>query len=65
MPQNNELMLKMNFIEEASGLVVKCQRGRSQSRGPTKDPIASSSDAYYYCRKPSTLRKNVSITRRC
>jgi len=33
MLQNNELMKKMDSTEEASGLIVKGQRGRSKSRG--------------------------------
>ena len=36
MLKNNELMKKIDFIEEASGLVFKEQRGRSQSRGSKK-----------------------------
>jgi len=32
----NELMKKIYFTEEASGLVVKEQRGRSQCRGLKK-----------------------------
>ena len=32
------LMKKTDSIEEASGLVVKGQRGRSNSRGPKRDP---------------------------
>ena len=38
MLQNNELMKKTDFTEEVSGLVIKGQRGRSQSRGSKRDP---------------------------
>ena len=40
--QNNELMKKTDSIEEASGLFVKSQKGRSKSRGPKRDLEASS-----------------------
>jgi len=65
MLQNNELMKKTDFTEETSGLVIKWQMGRSWSREPKKDPSASSSDAYYYCRNQGTSRKIISNTRRC
>jgi len=58
MLQNNELMKKTDFIEEASGLVVQGQRGRSKSRECKRDPDASSSNACYYCRKPGHIKKN-------
>ena len=34
MLQNNELMKKINFTDEASVLFVKDQRERSKSKGP-------------------------------
>ena len=42
MLQNNELIKKIDSTKEASRLVVKEQRGRSQSRGPKKDTKAYS-----------------------
>jgi len=36
MLQNNELMKKINSIDEASGLAVKGQRERSKGRGPKR-----------------------------
>jgi len=32
--------------------------GRSRSRGPKKDPSASSNDVCYYCRKLGHIKKN-------
>jgi len=54
----NELMKKMDFTEEASGLVVKGQRGRSKSKGPKRDPDDSISNACCYCKKPGHIKKN-------
>jgi len=51
-------MKKTDFTEEASGLVVKGQRGTSRSREAIKDPSVSSSNACYYCRKPGHIKKN-------
>ena len=49
--QNNELMKKTDFIEEASGLVVKEKMGRSQSRISKKGTKASSGNTNcYYCK---------------
>ena len=42
MLQNNELIKKTDSMEEALGLFVKGQRGRSKSRGYKRDPKASS-----------------------
>jgi len=56
--QNNELMKKTDSTEEASRLFVKCQRGRSKSRGPKRDPEISSSFSCYFCRKPGHIKKN-------
>ena len=56
--QNNELMKKTDFTEEASELFVKGQRGRSKSKGPKRDPDAYSSNACYYCKKPGHIKKN-------
>ena len=58
MLQNNELMKKTDSTEEASELFVKGQRGRSKSRGPKKNPEASSSFSFYFCKKPGHIKKN-------
>ena len=50
-------MKKTDFTEEASGLVVKGQRGTSRSREAIKDPSVSSSNACYYCRKSGHIKK--------
>jgi len=65
MVQNNKLMKKTDSIDEASGLVVKGQRDRSQSRGPKKNPSASSSMLTTTGENQGTLRKNILSTRRC
>jgi len=41
--QSNELIKKIDSMEEASGLVVKGWRERSESRGSKRDPESSSS----------------------
>ena len=48
--QNNELVKKRDFTEEALGLVAKEQKGRSQSRTPKKGTKNSdeNNDCYYY-----------------
>ena len=51
-------MKKTDFTEKASGFIVKGQRGRSKSRKLKRDPDASNSSAYYYCRKPEQMMKN-------
>jgi len=51
-------MKKTDSIEEALGLFVKGQRGRSKSRGPKRDPKASSSLSCYFCKKPGHIKKN-------
>ena len=56
--QNNTLMKKTDFTDEALGLVVMGQRGRSKSRGPKRDLEASSSFACYFCIKPEHIKKN-------
>ena len=58
MLQNNEAMKKTNSTEEASWLIIKGQRERSNSRGFKRDPEASNHFAYYYCRKPWHIKKN-------
>ena len=55
--QNNELMKKTDSTEEASRLFVKCQRGRSKSRGPKRDPEISNSFSCYFCKKPGHIKK--------
>ena len=51
-------MKKIDSIEEALGLVVKDQKGRSKSRGPKRNPEISSSFSYYFCNKPAHIKKN-------
>jgi len=51
-------MKKTDSTEEASGLFVKGQRGRSKSRGPKRDPEASSSFSCYFSKKPGHIKKN-------
>ena len=51
MLQNNELMKKTNSTKETSGLVVKEQRERSQSRGFKKGTkVSSENNDCYYCK---------------
>ena len=50
--------MKKRNSAEASELVVKGQRGRLKSRGPKKDPDASSINACYYYRKLRHIKKN-------
>ena len=38
MLQNNKLTKRTDSTEEASGLFIKGQRGRSKGRGPKRDP---------------------------
>jgi len=59
MLQNNKLMKKIDCIEEASRLVVKSQRERSQSRGPKKDQKTSSSLLAIFVKIQVTSRKIV------
>ena len=58
MLQNTELMKKIDSTKEALGLFVKGLRGRSKSRGPKRDPEASSSFSYYFCKKPRHIKNN-------
>ena len=51
-------MKKIDSTEEASGLVVKGQRGISKSRGPKRDPKASRSFSCYFCKKLGHIKKN-------
>jgi len=51
-------MKKTNSMEEASGLFVKGYRGRSKSMRPKRDPEASKSFSYYFCKKPGHIKKN-------
>jgi len=39
-------------------LFIKGQRGRSKSRGPKRDPEASSSFSCYFCKKSGNIKKN-------
>jgi len=55
----NELMKKTDSTEEDSGLFVKGQKGRSISRGPKRDPDASSSFSYYFCKKTRTHQEKL------
>ena len=57
MLQNNELLKKTDFTEEASGLFVKGQREKSKSKGPKRDPKTSSSFSYYFCEKSGHIKK--------
>ena len=57
MLQNNELMKTTDSTEEASRLFVKGQRKKSESRGPKRDPEASSSFSCHFCKKPGHIRK--------
>jgi len=59
MLQNNELMKKTDSTEEASGLFVKNQRGRSKSKGPKRNLKASSSFSYWFCKKLGHIKKIV------
>ena len=59
MLQNNELMKKTNFTEEASELFVKGQRGRLKSRESKRDLEASSSFSCYFCKKPGHIKKKL------
>ena len=45
-------------MEETSGLFVKSQRGRSKSRGSKRDPKASNSFSYYFCKKSRHIKKS-------
>ena len=56
--QSNQLMKKKtDSTEDASELFVKGQRGRSKSRGPKRDPKASS-------RSFATFARNQDISKR-
>jgi len=72
MIQNIKLMKKIDSTKKASGLVVKGQRGSSQSRRPKRDSEASSSFTCYFLQNTrayqeklyeiqETLKKRVSI----
>ena len=66
MLQNNELIKKIDFREEASGLIVKEQREKSQSRRPKKDTKAFSENFdCYYCKQPCHMRRLAPSTKRC
>jgi len=58
MLQNNELLKKADSTENASGLFVKGQRGRSKSRGPKRDLKASSGFSCYFFKKSGHIKKN-------
>ena len=51
-------MKKPNSTEEVSRLFVKGQREKSKRRRPKRDPEASSSFSYYFCKKPEHIKKN-------
>ena len=57
MLQNNELMKKTDSTKEALGLVVKSQRGRSQNRGPKRDPELLTVLLATFARNQGTPRK--------
>jgi len=58
---NNEMMKKTDFTKEASGLIVKDQKWRLQSRGPKKDIKASTENSdCYYCKQPGHVKKTCS-----
>ena len=51
-------MKKIDSIEEASGLVVKSQRGKSKSKKLKRDPEVSNRFVCYYYKKPGHIKKN-------
>jgi len=51
-------MKKIGSTEEASGLFVKGQSGRSKSRGPKRDSEASSSFSCYFYKKLGHMKNN-------
>ena len=51
-------MKKIDSIEEALGLVVKGQRGRSKSRDLKRDQETSNSFSCYFYKKPGHIKKN-------
>jgi len=59
MLQNNKLMKKTCFTDETSGLLVKEQRKRSQSRGPKKGTktFSENNDCDYY-KHPGHMKMN-------
>ena len=59
MLQNNELIKRTDSIEEASGLFVKGERGRSKSMGPKRDPKVIAVSLATFARNQGTLRKIV------
>jgi len=59
--QNNELMKKIDYIEEASGFVIKDQRERSKSSRPKRDSEAPCNFSFYFCKKPGYVKKNCMI----
>jgi len=59
MLQNNELMKKIDSMEEVSRLFIKGQRESSKSRGPKRDPEPSSSFYCYFCKKLGHIKKIV------
>jgi len=58
MLQSNELIKKIDSMEEALGLFVKGHRGRSKSKEPKKDLETFSSFSCYFCKKPGHIKKN-------
>ena len=57
MLQNNELMKKIDSIEEVLELFVKGQKGRSKSRRPKRDPEALEVSLAAFARNQGTSRK--------
>jgi len=45
-------------MKDASGLVVKGQKGISKNRGAKRDPEVSNSFSYYFCKKLGHIKKN-------
>ena len=58
MLKNNKLMKKIYYTEEVSGLVIKGQRVRSQSRRPKRDREASNNFFATFVRNQGTSKKN-------
>ena len=59
MLQNNKLMKKIDSTEEAYGLFVKGQEGRSKSMGPKRDLELLAVSLATFARNQGTSRKIV------
>ena len=55
---NNDLMKKTDSTDEALGLVVKKDHGRSRSKGPKRDKKSSNLGSCYYCKKPGHFKRD-------